>query len=121
MLKILTVCRAGLIRSNALANVLKLHFKPVDVLACGIGEHSLGRMNQEDTLKMLFEWADKIIVMETRYKEKIFPQYQNKVFICDVGADVWNNCTHPDLINKVFIWARLNAQKLGVTEHNEIL
>lgn len=121
MNKILTVCRAGLIRSSALANVLKLHFWPVDVLPCGIGKHQLGRMNTDETLDMLFKWADKIVVMEEHYKHRVPQEFQSKVLVCEVGADTYGSNTNGDLIHKVWTWTRENEAKLGIKEHKEIL
>ena len=118
MVKILTVCRAGLVRSVALANVIKLHFAPVDVLNCGVGEHQLGRMNQLETLEMLFKWADKIVVMESHYLGKLPLAYQGKTVICEVGPDRWNNPNHPELIGMVFDWMRKNKHLLEIEEHN---
>lgn len=111
-MKILTVCRAGLVRSVALADVLKLHFEPTDVLPMGKDFQS------KETQEMLFNWADKIVVMETHYMEDIPENHRAKTLICEVGPDIYGSSKHPDLINKVFIWARNNWEKLGVKEHN---
>lgn len=120
-MKILIVCRAGLVRSVSLANVFKLHFEPVDVLTCGIGDHQLGKMNNVDTQKMLFDWADAIIVMQEHYKQEIPKEYQNKVLICEVGPDTYGSPNNPDLIEKVFNWARKNQSILKIKEHNYTL
>lgn len=120
MVKILTVCRAGLIRSSALANVLKLHFSPVDVLPCGIGTYDTGRFNTEETLEMLFTWADKIIVMEEHYQWKIPEQWRKKVMVCEVGPDTYKSNTNPQLIDKVYRWTRENAEKLQIKETKEM-
>ena len=111
-MKILTVCRAGLVRSVSLADVLKLHFKPTDVLPVGKD------FNSEETKQMLFEWADKIIVMETHYKDSIPQEYWDKLLVCDVGADRYGSSKHPELIDQVFRWVRENKQLLGVEEHS---
>ena len=120
-MKILTVCRAGLVRSVGLANVLKLHYYPVDVLACGIGEHAFGRMNDTETLDMLFNWANKIIVMEEYYKYKIPEKYHNKVMVCEVGPDIYGNPSNGILIDKVWTWVRENIDQLEIKEHKEIV
>jgi len=116
-MKILTVCRAGLVRSVSLANVLKLHYWPVDVLTCGIGKHEFGRMNDENTLKMLFTWADNIIVMENHYREEIPLEFITKVLICEVGPDTYGNPSNPILISKVWNWVRSNQEILNIKEH----
>lgn len=115
MIKILTLCRAGLVRSVALEDVLKLHFQPTDVLAAGVD------FNKEDTKEMLYKWADKIIVMEEHYLEKIPQEYQLKILVCEVGPDTYGSSKNPILIDKVFRWARENSNKLGITEHIQIL
>ena len=114
-MKILTICRAGLVRSIALADVLKLHFEPTDVLSLGIDFSSL------PTQQMLFNWADKIVIMESHYLEKISEVYKTKILICEVGPDTYGNPKNPELINKVFNWTRENAEKLGVKEHTKSL
>ncbi len=50
---------------------------------------------------MLWAWADRIIVMQPVFKSLIFPQYWGKVVVYDVGPDVWGNCLHLDLIEKL--------------------
>lgn len=119
MVNILTVCRAGLIRSSALANVLKLHFSPVDVLPCGIGTYDTGRFNSEETLDMLFKWADKIVVMEEHYQWKIPDEFRKKVMVCEVGPDVYGSNTHPKLIDMVWRWTKENQDTLGIKEVKE--
>lgn len=120
-MRILTVCRAGLVRSVALADVLKLHFKPVDVIPVGIGKHQLGRFNSKNILNYLYLWAEKIIVMEARYKDKIPAGEHYKVMICDVGPDIYGSSKHPLLIDTVWQWARKNAKELRIEEHKEKL
>lgn len=114
-MKILTVCRAGLVRSVALADVLKLHFEMTDVLSLGID------FSSRATQDMLFKWADRIIVMEDHYKNKIPQEYIDKTLVCDVGPDTYGTPKNPDLIAKVFDWTRKQAQVLEITEHNKIL
>ena len=114
-MKILTICRAGLVRSVALADVLKLHFEPTDVLPMGID------FNSDSTKKMLYEWADKIIVMEQHYLDKLPDEFKSKTLTCEVGPDIYGNSHHPDLINKVFRWVRDNQGFLEIKEHNRIL
>jgi len=123
-MKILTICRAGLVRSIALADVLKLHFEPVDVIPAGIGEHENGRFNSIQLLHYLFNWADKIVVMEPHFKEKIPATFHNRVMICDVGPDVYGaigGSKSPILIKKVWDWARENRSELKIREHRKNL
>lgn len=114
MKNILTVCSAGLCRSVGLADVLKLHFEPVDVVPVGIDKNS-------GVLPLLYEWADHIIVMQEKYGKRIPEEFAHKVVVCEVGPDVYHNSRHPLLIAKVWSWARENADKLGITEHNKVL
>ena len=111
---ILTVCRAGLCRSVSLADILKLHYESVDVLPVGID------FNSETTKNMLYEWADKIVVMEQHYLYKIPEIYHPKVIVCDVGPDVWFNPKHPDLISKIWIWLK-DKSGLDLVEHHKVL
>ena len=114
-MKILTVCRAGLVRSVALADVLKLHYVPSDVLPMGVDFNSI------ETKAMLYEWADKIIVMEEHYRDKIPAQYHNKLFVCEVGPDIYGSSKNPQLIDIVWRWVRENTAQLEIEEHNYVV
>ncbi len=114
-MKILTLCRAGLVRSVALADVLKLHFEPTDVLPAGVD------FNTKETLEMLYKWAEIIVIMEEHFMEKIPEEFRDKVLVCEVGADTYGSSKNPDLINKVWMWAELNQDLLGVKEHKKVL
>ena len=65
MVKIVTACSQGLCRSVGLADVLKLHFEPVDVIPVGV------RGNTQETLAMLGDWCDWFVVMEGRYVDGV--------------------------------------------------
>jgi predicted protein tyrosine phosphatase len=117
MIKILTVCRAGLVRSVSLADVLKLHFEPVDVIPVGCGSYEGGKFNSDEILDYLYNWADHIIVMEEHYKNKIPGKYLGKVLVCEVGADTYGSSKNPELLRKVWGWARINSEILGIREH----
>jgi len=114
-MKILTVCRAGLVRSVALADVLKLHFEPTDVIPVGID------FNEPETISMLCEWADIIVVMQAHYKLRFDQKWQSKICVCDVGPDIYGSSKHKDLIEKVFVWARATQHILKISEHNKVL
>lgn len=98
-MKILTICRGGLVRSVALASVLRYEVDH-DPIAYGIEKAA------EDTMRMLFGWCDRIVVMQPEYADEIDrlnigkPRY----CICDVGPDVWSNPLHPDLLAKVRVY-----------------
>lgn len=115
MKNIVTVCRQGLVRSVGLADVLKLHFEPVDVIPVGISSNT-------GSLPMLFNWADHIIVMEARYAERISEEFKSKILVCEVGPDTYGHGPRrPILIDMVWRWARANAELLGITEHQKSL
>ena len=114
MKKILTVCSAGLCRSVALADVLKLHFEPVDVVPVGIDKNTT-------VLPLLFNWADHIIVMQEKYGLRVPEEYRGKVITCEVGPDVYGGSRNPVLIDMVWRWARKNASALQIAEHDKKL
>ena len=90
-MKILCVCQRGNVRASGLAYILKDR-DGHDALACG------WETNFGETLEMLCEWADKIIVLESYFKNKIPIKNQGKVEIFDVGIDRWGTPTHPELL-----------------------
>lgn len=110
-MKIITVCAAGLCRSVAMADVLKCHFRDTDVVPVGVD------LNSDEIKTILFTWADKIILMEKEFIDRISHEFADKILICDVGPDIWKNPKHPELIGKVWDFART----LGLQEHSKIL
>ena len=114
-MKILTVCRAGLVRSVALKDILTLHYEPTDILASGID------FNSKETLTMLFSWAERIVVMEEHYQDRIPIEYQKKTLVCEVGPDTYGSSRNPLLIDMVWRWVREHKDKLGIIEHNKNL
>lgn len=118
--KILTVCLVGISRSVGLADVLKLHFQPVDVIPVGVSRAA----NGIETLRHLInDWADHVVFMETSLVEKARRRLgslpENKIHLCDVGADVYGHGTgnRPILIDKVWRWTRANQGVLGISEY----
>lgn len=93
-MKYLCVCQGGSVRSVTLAHILKYGLKQ-DAIAMGWEPTS------KETAKMLFEWADQIIVMQTEYKKYIPKKFLKKTQVCDVGPDIWGMSLHPDLIKKI--------------------
>jgi predicted protein tyrosine phosphatase len=89
-MKVLTVCHGGNVRSVALAYVLK-NLVDADALACGWSA------NTPETLSMLCEWADRIIIVQEHYLEKIPKRYRDKVSVYEVGRDRWLNSLDPEL------------------------
>lgn len=115
MVKIITMCRQGLCRSVALADVLKLHFEPVDVVPIG----HFG--NTKEAQQMLFTWADKIVVMEEHYRAHVPEEFHPKTMVCEVGPDRYGNSKNPELIGMVWRWTRKHLDELGIVEHNKKL
>lgn len=109
------MCRQGLVRSVGLADVLKLHFRPVDVLPIGyVG-------NSQETQLLLLNWCDFVIVMEQDYTQYVPEAFHDKMLVCDVGPDIYKSSTHRSLIDQVWTWARRNVDRLGIDEHFEIV
>ena len=112
MVKILTVCSAGLIRSVSMTDVLKVRCVDVDVIPVGIDA------NSKATLNMMYEWADHIILMMEEWRPRVPSAYRHKVKVCDVGPDVYGNSRHPELIKQDWDWVKAHASELGITQHN---
>jgi galactitol-specific phosphotransferase system IIB component len=91
-MKVLTVCHGGNVRSVALAYVLKT-LAGADALAASV------KHNSPQTLNMLCDWADRIIVVQAHYADKIPQSHRNKVRVYDVGRDRWFNSLHPQLLS----------------------
>lgn len=86
-MKVLTMCSAGAVRSVALSHRLKHDY--------GIDAVPLGRdTNSPETISMVCEWADLIMVMQPRYAD-IIPEGQRyklvPTHLTDVGPDRWMN------------------------------
>ena len=91
--RVLALCRGGNSRSVACAFLLKYKYN-LDALACG------WEKNTKWTISCLCNWANMVIVMEEDYL-KYLPTIvgqQKKARVIDVGADVWVNGLHPELI-----------------------
>lgn len=82
MMKVLTMCQGGNSRSVGMAFLLKYKYN-IDAIACS------WEKNSPETLKMLFEWADNILIMESNFEKYIPNEYKHKIRITDVGEDVW--------------------------------
>lgn len=115
MKNIVTACKQGLVRSVGLADVLKMHFEPVDVIPVGLSSNT-------GSLPLLFNWADHIIVMEAKMVDKIPEEFKHKVLVCEVGPDTYGHGPRRAvLIDMVWRWARTNSQILGISEHSKSL
>lgn len=89
-MKFLTVCQGGNVRSVGLAFVLKYKHNQ-DAIAAS------WEKNSPETKEMLYNWADYIVVMQSKFKEHIPEQFHDKLRVVDVGEDRFGYAFHPDL------------------------
>src|ERR1019366_616161 len=101
-MKILTMCQGGNVRSAALAWRLR-YLHGHDPIACG------WERNTPETIKMLCEWADMVVVMQTKFSQYIPMEFHHKLHVCDVGDDIWGHLWHPGLQAKI---EKLGTNKL---------
>lgn len=99
-MKFLTICEGGMVRSVCCAIVLRTHQH--DTLPAS------WRFTSAETMAMLMEWADYIVVMSQEISEKmlekhpeLMAKYAAKVRLLDVGEDVWGDPYHPELFGIV--------------------
>lgn len=92
-MKILCVCQKGNSRSVALAWFLRTEYGHETI---PIGIRSL----TDETKKMMYEWADLIILVSKRYRSEIPEEYRKKLKIWHVGTDIWFKGFADDLITK---------------------
>lgn len=102
--KILTICAMGNSRSVALAFSLKE--MKYDAIAMGI------EIASDDTQKMLFEWANKIILVDKRFEHKIPEIYKEKLLIWDVGGDRFFRGFEPELMDMYTTYWKMEGEKL---------
>lgn len=100
-MKILTVCQRGNVRSVAAAYILKDQMEFSDTIAMGVETASL------ETQNILFNWADKILVVAGRdVYEKIPAEFIFKIEWLNIGPDIWQNPKSEDLLAKLNILLR---------------
>jgi len=90
---ILCVCAHGNNRSVTMAYILKyvLNFEP---LTAGLEYHT------QETLKMLYEWADVIIVPEEKLIAMIPEEHKSKIKFYNIGEDVYPRPFNKELLAK---------------------
>lgn len=104
-MKILCVCKQGIVRSGALAWLLKTEFGHD---AVSVGYES----NSKELRWILSDWADKIICLDTEsYKIVTKGIEGNDILLFDVGEDRWHDPSNPELhsILRTMIKERLNG------------
>lgn len=94
--KILTLCRGGQVRSVGAKYILSYKYGH-DVIACG------WESNSESTRELLYQWADYIIIMESKFEQYVPDKYkfneagERKLFCYDVGEDRFGYAFHLEL------------------------
>lgn len=91
-MKVLCLCAGGAVRSVTLAFVLKYEYK-IDAIAASLEK------NSEDTLEMLYKWADRIIVVQVGMEDNIPVEHLEKTLCLDIGPDRWGASLHQELLN----------------------
>ena len=89
--KVVCICRRGQVRSVAVRNILADRYGFLKAIACG------WENNDEATLRMLFDWADFILVVGrgSDWNLNIPPK---KTHLLNVGRDRWSRYDHPELL-----------------------
>ena len=90
--KFLCICQGGNVRSVGMAFALK-YSGHQDALAAS------WQTNTPETLKMLYDWANYIVLMQGEFHKYIPSVYATKIRIVDVGPDKFGYAFHPDLQN----------------------
>src|SRR5258708_5399933 len=90
-MKILCVCEGGNVRSVTMAYLLKSN--GMDAIACGV------LWNKPETVSMLSDWAEMILLAEGRLNEKIPETNHGKIIDMEIGPDIWGQSMVPGLVN----------------------
>lgn len=89
-MKILCVCEHGNNRSVNFAQRLKYKYK-ADTISIGLTTTS------QETLAMLYKWADYIIIPEKRLRQLMPDGFDEKIKYFEVGEDHFPRPFHPVL------------------------
>lgn len=90
--KILTICAGGNVRSVGLRYLL--HYKyGHEVLACGQDA------NNSETIDILCNWADYVIVVAEEYLFVVPEKYKSKLLCYNIGPDRFGYAFHPELLD----------------------
>jgi hypothetical protein len=92
--RFLCVCEGGCVRSTAMAWQLKVNHGQ-NAIAVG------WRWNDAETLALLCEWADYVVLMQDVFRARIESRYHGKIRVVDVGRDRWGDPTDEELVNTV--------------------
>jgi hypothetical protein len=86
------MCAGGNVRSVALKYILKYKYGH-ECLACGQDA------NSPETIDMLCNWADYVIVVTENYKNFIPEKYHSKLLCYEIGIDRFGYAFHPELLD----------------------
>lgn len=87
IMKFLVICAGGNIRSRAFVHHLMYRL--------GFEALSASHDRQTDgTLALLFDWADRIVVVQPQYAARVTPDHRHKVKVLDVGPDEFGSPWH---------------------------
>lgn len=93
-MKFLVICAGGNIRSRAFVHHLMYRMDHEALSA----SHDKQR---DDTLETLCAWADRIVVVQPQYAERVPPAHKGKVKVLDVGPDDFGSPWHFILQDRV--------------------
>ena len=91
--RFLIVCDGGNVRSHALAYCLKWDHQQE---AIAVGRIYMSR----DTMHLLSEWADVIVIVQPHMEESIPISERDKLVCLDMGTDRWGYKFDGDLLKK---------------------
>lgn len=92
-MKVVCICERGNSRSVALAWILKDQLGH-DAVAIGI------KTAGEALKTFLYEWADKIILVDKQFVDEIPKTYKKKLLVWDVGLDRYFRGFEQDLLDQ---------------------
>jgi hypothetical protein len=94
--RILVLCRGGRVRSVAVRKWLQDESDiDCDVLAAGLAK------NSRETIEMLVAWSDVVLVCAAHLLAEFSWLDSPKVWVVEIGSDIWGAENHPDLRRRV--------------------
>lgn len=90
---ILCICEHGNNRSVTMAHILK-YVDNFETLTAGLAYHT------PETLEMLFNWAEVIVVPEEKLLNMIPEEYKHKVKFYNIGEDIYPRPFNKELYAK---------------------
>lgn len=102
-MKIVTVCEQGNNRSVHAAYIMRYKRKIDgggcnDIIPIGI------KTSSQELQKMLFDWAEWIILTDAQFKNLIPAEYSNKLKVWDVGQDRWPRPFNKELLGLLRVY-----------------